>query len=259
MNNNDASKQLEQASEFEQAGNKEQAINLYNVIIKENPDWSVPYYNLGLLYKYQCDWKQSFHYNKKATELNSHNEAAWWNLGIAATAINNWVVAREAWNHFGLNLEISDSEPNLNLAKAPVRLNPDDDGEVVWCTRIDPARAIIDNIPLSSCGYRYRDLILNDGAPVGHRISEGIEYPVFNELQLLSRSSFRTYSTTVYTNDQQHINKLISLCEDVNIKVEDWSTIRILCKQCSESLPHKEHDNYLQEINSNSRYIYWLC
>jgi hypothetical protein len=49
MNNNDASKQLEQASKLEEASNKAQAINLYNVIIEENPDWSVPYYNLGLI------------------------------------------------------------------------------------------------------------------------------------------------------------------------------------------------------------------
>jgi tetratricopeptide (TPR) repeat protein len=259
MNNNDASKQLEQASEFEEAGNKEQAINLYNVIIKENPDWSVPYYNLGLIYKYQCDWKQSFHYNKKATELDSSDEAAWWNLGIAATAINNWVVAREAWNHFGLNLEISNAEPNLNLAKAPVRLNPDDDAEVVWCTRIDPARAIIDNIPLPTCKHRYGDIVLNDGAPVGHRISDGIEYPVFNELQLLNRSSFSTYSTIVLTNNQKHIEELISLCNSSNIKIEDWSTIRLLCRQCSEGLPHEKHDSSLQETNNNGRYIGFAC
>lgn len=255
MINNDLSKLLEQAGEFEEAGDIEQAINLYNVIIKENPEWSVPYYNLGLIYKYQCDWKLSFHYNKKATELDSSDEAAWWNLGVAATAMDNWIVAREAWNHFGLNLEICDDEPSLNLAKAPVRLNPDDDGEVVWCTRIDPARAIIDNIPLPTCKHRYRDIVLNDGAPVGHRISNEIEYPVFNELQLLNRSLYSTYSTTVLTNNQKHIEELVSLCNNSNIKVEDWSTVRLLCKQCSESLPHEEHDSNLQETNNSSRHI----
>ena len=121
--------------------------------------------------------------------------------------------------------------------------------------RIDPARAVIDNIPLSSCGHRYGDMVLNDGAPVGVRISDGKEYPVFNELQLLEKSKYSTYSITVYTNAQNHVDKLIELCKSANVEVEDWSAIRILCKQCSEGIPHEYHDDKLKESLQESRYI----
>ena len=246
---------LHQAIELEENGDTEQAITIYHQIIDIFRDWSVPHYNLGLLYKYQNNWQLSFVHNKKATDLSPDDEAGWWNLGIAATALRDWRTARQAWNHFGLNLEITDEEPNLNLSKAPVRLDPDNKAEVVWCTRIDPARAIIDSIPLASCGHRYGDIILNDGAAVGHRISGGKEYPVFNELQLLNKSKYSTYSITAYTNDQGDIDKLIELCAGFDVEVEDWSTLRILCKQCSEGTPHEQHDHDLKDGTADDRYI----
>jgi len=253
--NDDKDQLLQQAIAFEENGDTEQAITIYNRIVDIFPDWSIPRYNLGLLYKYQNNWRLSFVHNKKATDLSPDDEAGWWNLGIAATALQDWRIARQAWNHFGLNLEITNEEPILNLSRAPVRLDPDNKAEVVWCTRIDPARAIIDSIPLASFGHRYGDIVLNDGAPVGHRISDGKEYPVFNELQLLNKSKYSTYSITAYTNDQGDIDKLIELCAGSNVKVEDWSTLRILCKQCSEGTPHEQHDHDLKNSTVNNRYI----
>jgi len=253
--NDNTDKLLQQALELKENGNSDQAIAAYNRIISMRPDWSVPHYNLGLLYKYECDWQLSFFHNKKATELSPDHEAGWWNLGIAATALQDWRTARQAWNHFGLNLEITDDEPNLNLSKAPVRLDPEGDAEVVWCTRIDPARAVIDNIPLPGSGHRYGDIILNDGAAVGHRINSGKEYPVFNELQLLKKSNYSTYSITAYTNDQLNIEKLIELCVGSDVEVEDWSTLCILCKQCSEGTPHDLHDHDLKDSTDDERYI----
>ena len=181
-------------------------------------------------------------------ELEPNNEAAWWNLGIAATVLLEWRTARQAWNKFGLNLEINDEEPALDLANVPIRLNPDDDAEVVWCGRIDPARAIIYNVPLATCGHRYGDTILNDGAPQGYRIRNGNEVPVFNELQLLTKSAYSTYSTVAYTDDQEYIDKLEELCHKANVEFEDWSSsIRMLCKQCSEGISHENHDHDLKE------------
>jgi tetratricopeptide (TPR) repeat protein len=250
---------LQQAIDLEEQGHTEEAISIYHKAIKAAPDWATPYYNLGLIYKYRGEWQLSYANNLKALAIDADNEAARWNIGIAATALSDWRTARESWNHFGLKLDVNDDEPNLNLSRAPVRLNPDDDGEVVWCTRIDPARAIIENIPFPSSGYRYGDIVLNDGAPVGSRMSNGIEYPVFNELQLLRKSNYSTYSITVYTNQQQPIDKLWEQCEIENVQVEDWSTVRLLCRQCSEGTPHEHHDDELKEAHKNERYIGFAC
>lgn len=233
---------LNEAIALEHEGKTDAAVKLYREIIRLDPDWSTPYYNLGLIHKYRCEWPESFEYNRKAAELDPTDEASHWNLGIAATALKNWAAARQAWNFFGMDLPVNDEEPEMNMARSPIRLNPDEGGEVVWCLRVDPARAIIENVPLPASGHRYNDLVLNDGAPVGHRIVAGREYPVFNELQLIQPSSFKTYSTVAVVSEQEHIDMLRVLCGEENIGFEDWSTINYLCKKCSEGIPHEQHD-----------------
>jgi len=246
---------LDQARALDEQGQAEAAILAYHQAIAANSTWSIPHYNLGLIYKYQGDWQLSYQHNQKATALDPDDEAAWWNLGIAATVLLDWKTAREAWNHFGLDIEVSEEELNMDLGNVPIRLNPDSDGEVVWCKRIDPARAVIYNIPLPACGHRYGDMILNDGAPQGYRVSNGKEVPVFNELQLLTKSAYSTYSIVAHTEEQDDVDKLEELCHNANIEFEDWSTVILLCKQCSEGTPHETHDYDLKTDNGNERHI----
>jgi tetratricopeptide (TPR) repeat protein len=255
MSNASAKQLLEQAMELTNQGQIEEAISIYQQIIGIAPEWATPHYNLGLLYKYENAWELSYRHNQKAVLLDSSDDSAWWNLGIAATVLLDWRTAREAWNKFGLNLEVNDEELNLDLGRVPIRVNPDDAGEVVWCERIDPARTIIQNIPLASSGHRYGDLLLNDGAAQGYRISNGQEVPVFNELQVLKQSEYKTYSITAYFGSKDDIDKLAELCSGGDIEMENWSTLRYLCKQCSEGTPHETHDNELKTINDNERYI----
>jgi tetratricopeptide (TPR) repeat protein len=244
---------LEQAIELENNGLTNEAIDLYQNIINLSPDWPTPYYNLGLIYKYQCAWRESFYYNQKAIESDINNEAAHWNLGIAATVLNDWKTARQAWNFFGLKLEVNNEEVNMNLGSTPIRLNPNDNAEVIWARRIDPARAIIESVPLPESNHRYNDLLLNDGAPVGYRNSNGVEYPVFNELQLLRQSDFKTFSIVAETDSQDEIDQLAQLCDGEGIGFEDWTTVRMLCKKCSEGIPHEHHDQDSKDSSNGVR------
>lgn len=255
MGHRKAKKLSEKAIIPEEQGDIETAIALYKEAIREDDCWATPYYNLGLIYKYKYDWQESYAFNKRAAELDPEHEAAWWNLGIAATALKDWRTARQAWNKFGLNFDVNDEVTDFDLGSIPIRLNPDTDGEVVWCKRIDPARAVIKNIPLSKSGHRFGDLVLNDGAPVGHRTSNGKEYPVFNELQLLTKSAHKTYSVTAVIESQAHIDTLESLCQGAEVEMEDWSTIKYLCRQCSEGTVHEHHDQDLEDRDNSERYI----
>jgi len=181
---------LEKAILHYSEGKNEESLNLYKEIIAKDSAWGTPYYNMGLVYKYSLDWSNSFYYNQKAVELEPENEAGWWNLGIAATMLEEWKIARTCWNRCGMKYEENDTDPYGNAGSAQVRLNPKADGEVVWTTRVDPARAIINSIPFPESNHRYKDLILNDGAVFGTRISNGREYPVLNELQLIKQSDY---------------------------------------------------------------------
>jgi hypothetical protein len=120
-----------------------------------------------------------------------------------------WEQARAAWRGFGIEVPDGDGPINLPCGYCPIRLNPDGQGEVVWAHRLDPARASLTSIPFPESGYRWGDVVLNDGAPVGYRQVEGREVPVFNAIQLLQRSPFATHVARVRLPDRRdYISRL---------------------------------------------------
>ncbi len=87
--------------------------------------------------------------NLRAAELNPATEQpAWWNAGIAATALREWPTALKAWHGYGIELPDAPTPFEYDLGIAPVRVNPVEKPEVVWGRRLDPARIRILNVPL---------------------------------------------------------------------------------------------------------------
>lgn len=220
--------------ELKDAGDIEGAERLYTKALEKKPSWSVPWFNLGLLHKRRRAWADSLRFNRTATELDPEDEAAWWNLGIAATALSDWETARAAWMGFGIDIPEGEGPVHMDLGMVPIRLDPESRGEVVWCQRIDPARAIIRSIPLPESHRHFGDTVLHDGEPRGTRILDGKEVPVFDEIQLLDPSSLATYSAEVDAPASQDIEELADLAFQTQMSVEDWSTIRYICRACSE-------------------------
>jgi hypothetical protein len=177
---------------LEAARDQDGAIALYRKAIAAAPTWSVPWYNLGLVFKYRGEWEASYRCNAEAMRLSPRYEAAIWNTGIAATALGNWSEARRAWAAYGIELPPGDGPIEGDFGSVPIRINPDGNGEVVWCRRIDPARAVITSIPFPESAHGCGDLLLHDGAPAGYRMSEEREVPVFNELEVLQPSGHVT-------------------------------------------------------------------
>lgn len=217
----------------------EAAMPLYERMLALAPDHPVVHYNLGLVYKYRGAWTESLRHNRRASELRADEEAAHWNMGIAATALRDWPTARVAWRRAGIEIPDGDGPIEENFGPTPVRLNPDASAEVVWATRIDPVRAVIDNIPLGSSGFRSGDVVLHDGAAVGERQSNGHVYPVFNVLELFEASAKSTYEAEVATRDADDLAALTQALTEAKVDHEVWtSNMRTLCKACSEGLPH---------------------
>lgn len=240
-----ASKHNDHANQLKDEGHFDEAIGYYQKAIKADPNWSVPWYNLGLLHKYNLDWDEALLCNQKAVKLNPKDEGAWWNLGIAATALNDWAEARRAWRGFGVDLPDGEGPIEMELGSTPIRLHFDDYSEVVWCRRIDPARAVIQNIPLPESEHRYGDLILQDGAPNGYRKLGNQEVPVFDELELLQASKFGTFVITLDNVTDAEMETLSKLFQEHDLASEDWSkSIRMLCKACSEGRPFDEEHQH---------------
>lgn len=235
-----ANRHNQKALALNEEGELEKAIASYHKAIKADPTWAVPWYNLGLLYKYEGQWAESLECNQQAAALDPEDDAAWWNLGIAATALADWDEARRAWQQCELTIPAGTGPIEANFGLTPIRLAI---GEVIWCRRIDPARAIVESVPLPDSEHRYGDLLLHDGAPNGYRNVDGKDVPVFDELALLSPSEYGTFEVEIERATEEEIDQLVDLAGERKLAAEDWSTVRTLCRACSEGNPD-EHEHH---------------
>jgi len=224
-------------------GRWEEAVTCYEAAIRASPDWAVPWFNLGLVYKHQRQWESSFRFNRKALELDPRDEAARWNLGIAATALGDWPTARYAWRGFGMKIPDGKGPIDENFGMIPIRIQPMAVSEVVWAVRLDPARAMLDSVPLPESHRRWRDLVLNDGEPKGYRVWNGSEVPVLEEIELLAPSSFNTFAVEMSCEKPEHRDALLQTLNQLDeVRAEDWTAnVRFICKACSEGRPHAHH------------------
>jgi tetratricopeptide (TPR) repeat protein len=242
----------QEAMALDDAGNTNLALKKYLEALQLDFSRPTTHYNIGLIYKYRKQWPESFRYNKRAAELEPNDEAANWNLAIAATALRDWKTARAVWHHLGMPITESSDPIEADFGITPVRLNPEDDGEVVWGRRVDPVRVRILNIPFSKSGFRHGDIVLHDGAPVGYREYEGREYSVFNVLELFEPSAYCTYEAELSVAQPEDIEALCAICDELAVACEDWTTsVRTICRQCSEGHPHQHHDSDLEELRED--------
>lgn len=243
--------------ECSETGNEDGAIENYQKALTLEPKRGDTLYNLGLIYKYRGDWAKSFEFNRRAREFQPSDEATLWNLAIAATALRDWRTAREVWRTLKIITEDGEGPINQDRGQTPVRVNPDGVAErvenrpveVVWSDCLCPVRSRITNIPTGATGFRYGDVVLHDGAPVGYRLNgRGKERAVFNVLELFEPSRFSTYEVAIYVESAESLKALERLCEIAGVEIEDWTAnIRNLCKACSEGRPHEGHDTDLKE------------
>jgi hypothetical protein len=210
------------------------AVAALRVHLDNNPQDFAEWFDLGLAYKFLCDWRGCIAANSAILEHKDEpGNPAWWNLGIAATAVRDWTLARSAWRGYGLIIPDGDGPVIANYGSAAIRLK---DGEVVWGERIDPARAVIRNVPFPESKHRWGDIVLHDGAPNGERRIGKASYPVFDELERVVPSEVPTIEVIVRCDNNNDSVALVDAFEAAGFAAEDWTTnVRPLCRSCSES------------------------
>lgn len=223
------------ARSYEDQGDAYHAVKLYKKAIKLMPDWSPPYARLGEFYKKRQEWKPAFHYNKKTIALDPTNKEAWWSMGIAATAMKKPRIAQRVWKKFGLQ----DKKWKLSC----LRLNYDQSFEILLMQPVSPASGIILNIPHPKSDRRYKDIVLYDRKIAGYTVSNNKKIPIYDELGLLKRSTFFTYSCVLPEASETDIQKLSDLCQDYGLGFEVWSnSSRAMTLQPSDK-PVEYYDN----------------
>ena len=136
-----AERLIEDGRALSNAGDADGAERAYLAAAKLAPTWPVPFFNIGLLYKYQGRWEESLAFNQRASELGPDDQGAWWNRGIAATALGLWPEARRCWTRCGIADPGGSDPPDYRFGRIPLRLDPEGDGEVVWDAARSGARA----------------------------------------------------------------------------------------------------------------------
>ena len=234
------------------AGDDQAALALYLESLALDRKQPSALYNVGLIYKYRRDWKECLRYNRLAAELRPDDEATNWNIGIAATALREWRIAREAWKRAGLTVDDGDAPIVGKFGYTPVRLNgfegTDAPAEVVWATRLSPVTARVENIPTPATRFRFGDVVLHDGAANGTRLfASGDERPVFDVFEVFELSDYITFDVHLIAPRSEAIEELEAACEAADVQVEDWTkSMRVLCKACSEGRAHEQHDHSLK-------------
>src|SRR5262249_31126232 len=115
------------------------------------------------------------------------------------------------------------------------------------------------SIPLPDSGFRFGDIVLNDGAATGWRKLNEQEVPVFNCLALLRASTLSTWVAEVdLSSASPPVASAVALLEELAqqraLAAEDWSSsIHILCKACSEGKPYSDHDHPAPEVGPRRR------
>ena len=222
---NDAAEQLYRlVVEYDRRGDVYNAVKLCKRLARLAPDWSVPFAFLSRTYRSRTEWRPTLHYCLRAVEHNNFDENLWETLGIAATALGEWEIARYAWNQLGFHFKPSAEALHLDLGIVPVRLNPATQPEIVAARRIDPVRASIEGIPQPSSGRRYKDLILVENRPNPSSFyQQSKKLPIHDELQLLKSSNWQTFSVLLHTSVQADVDTLANLCLSANLGFDNWS------------------------------------
>lgn len=226
----------------------EDAERLLLEITNERPSSAPDWWNLGLVYKFQKRWRESLKAFVRSAELDAAPEA-FWNAGVAATALRDWTMARWAWRRLEFDVGPGGGPPEADFGACPVRLNPDAEGEVVWGIRIDPCRVRIKSVPLPESGHRWDDVVLHDVVPRGTRMHGDREVGVFDELERMDPSPHPTLQAELRWARPQDEQELDGLFAGVDVGAENWSSsIQMLCAQCSVSSAHVHDAERPEEI-----------
>lgn len=234
------------------------AVDLFSAMLERDDDPSLAYM-LGLAHKYRRDWAPSLAANLRSiARSDEKNEAAIWNAAIAATALGDWEQARRLWTDYGITLPAGTGPIEGRFGVCCIRLNPWADGETGYAQRIDPARAVLLNVPLPDSGYRWGDIVLNDGARTGERqYGQGV-VPVLNALQLLERSTFDTFAVFASADREADVEALEAMSLPGLGCIEDWTqSIRHLCLRCSYGAPHRDRRGHDPAHAANDAEAAW--
>lgn len=209
----------------------------------DDPKAETWFYDAALGYKFLRDWPRAYELGKEAAARAERGaeDPAFWNLGISATIVGDWVAARDAWRGYGINLPDGTGEIVENLGMTCVRIELDDHPEVVWAQRLCPARARVVSVPTPRSGRRFGEIVVHDGEPQGYREVGAQTVPVFNELLVWRESELPTVSVTVTAAERDDVRALTDTFTAAGYGAETADSVNVVCACCSVGTVEQQH------------------
>lgn len=204
------------AGQYQQLGDVYHAVKLYRLLIKQGPEWLLPYQKLAAIYKRRQEWKAVVHYNKKAVVLDPGARQQWWDLGIGTYAIGKQRQAQRIWNKFGWTPEQLPEVLSVQIQHSGIF-------ELVWAKPINPVAGIIISVPHPQADRSFKDKILFDHKVLGYHVAQGERRPIFEELDLLKRSHYLTFSGIIYGYQEEELRIFAQLAAEQGMGFEIWS------------------------------------
>ncbi|QLG88435.1 hypothetical protein HQ393_09345 [Chitinibacter bivalviorum] len=185
------------------------------------------HYDLALLYKNSepSNWPLAQRHNARALEIKPDDEAAWWNLGIAATANRDWATAASAWAKFDQTFSAEQLDALSSATsgeRVAIRIRVGKQQEVIWGQRLDPARARVSGVPLPDLEIGHGDILLLDGVPRGAREFDGVSYPVYEVLERWHTDTYATYVIEAEVHDEAAQDTLFKAAADLGLVIADF-------------------------------------
>ena len=215
---------------------------LARVVRMPGGDQQQYWFDLALVHKLRRDWPAARDAGLAVVDrgVDPEGDPTWWNLGIAATALRDWSLARRAWRGYGLDVDAGDEPIELDFGVTPLRVFGCDSPEIVWARRLCPARAKVQSVPLPGSGRRWGEVVLHDGVPNGTRDWDGRQYSVFDEIELFEPSETPTFTIRLDAPSDD-VEALIDRFLHAGWGVEDLADVRLLCASCSEGQVDASH------------------
>jgi tetratricopeptide (TPR) repeat protein len=207
---------LADADNYRQQGDVYQAVKLYKLLVRKAPEWLLPHQALAKIFKERQEWKAVVHYNKKSVALDPSLQQSWWDLGIGTFAIGKKRQARRIWNKFGWTPAQLPSAVSVQLLHSGII-------EMVWVQPLNPVSGIIKSIPHPQSDRSFLDLILFDREVLGYHVANQKRIPIYQELDLLKRSYYHTFSGIVEGATEADLDLFTQLAYDQGMGFEIWS------------------------------------
>ncbi|MFN8525625.1 MAG: tetratricopeptide repeat protein [Chloroflexota bacterium] len=201
----------------------DQAVADYEAVLRKAPEYAPAWLNLSAAYRRQRRWDDSLRCALRAGKAEPTNLAAWRNAGIASTALSQWDEARIAWSACGIELPEGEGVLEMELGPIGIRLGSEPGAEIVWCTSIDPCRAVIGNVPSPESGRSWGDVLLHDAELVEERVFGPHTLPVYTELAVLEPSGISTVRAWVIASSPGDAQDLSDFFDAHDACAEDWT------------------------------------